>query len=61
MDHCLSMGFNKSISQLTFGWSSNNVRIVVDQILQYGTSKQFGIAVAVESTGKATRGSPKEA
>jgi hypothetical protein len=61
MDHRLSMGFNKPISRLAFGWSGDNFRIVVDQILRYGTSKQFGIAVAVETMGKAARGSPKEA
>ena len=54
MYHSLPMGLNEPVGRLAFCRGGNNVGAVVDEVLADGGTKEFAIAVAIETTGKGT-------
>ncbi len=56
----LPMGFNQSIRQLMLCSGSDDLWVVINEILANGSFKKLGITVTIEILGKRTSGCPKD-
>jgi hypothetical protein len=60
VDHDLPMGFNKTIGRLGTRHSSNDIEVVINQMLFNCHTKKFGIAVTTETSSIRTSVRPEK-
>jgi len=59
VNHYFLVRLNKSIGRLVFGWSDNNLQLIIDKIFTDSHPKKYMITITVEAARKRTSGSPE--